>query len=244
MRTIASPQPVNLEVPQSSLYIPGEPHNISMRTAFFRLGSHIPEAIEASEPDGIEGYSIISAGSSSGAELDSVLALYQTSGGEGAVWARGFDAASKAVDAARRGRYTVNRILHPNAGPVLARLEELGFATEPPGIINSAPIREGHDVDFVHHDLVKPLPVTRLAHLILVNNLLYHPHLDAPKDEWVVRNLSEVLAAGGVMSFDDDTMMLGFHLTERLTALMTGELDMEPLSPSRGEQPTMFRKAA
>lgn len=242
MQTIASPQPVNLEVPRPSFYVRGDPHNIPMRTAFFRPGSHISEAFEASLPEGGEDYSVISAGSSVGAELDSILALYRANGGEGSVWARGFDAASKAVEAASRGRYTVNRVLHPNAGPVLESLEKLGFAAEHPSAVDSAPVREGHDVAFIKHDLTKPLPVSRSASLILVNNVLYH--LDRVRDVQVVRHLSAALASGGIMSFDDDTMMLGFPQTERIMNLMTEELDMEPLPSRSGKQSTMFRKAA
>lgn len=235
MPVIAEPKAINLEVPKP-VWMPGQPCTIPMRTALFRIGSHVAEAYElaANRSEGEEMF-LFSAACSIGAEVDSLLVLHRSSGREDSVKVAGYDISPEAIAAARRGKYVVHRLLHESPLQQMAFLEEWGFETsvEAPDsrdlegrarvIADAAPLRKGHQVEFVEHDLTNPLPDQQPANLILANNLLYH--LDAPMAQRIVCNLAEALADNGVIGFGDEIP----GRRPDTEAVLREEFDMEPL---------------
>jgi chemotaxis methyl-accepting protein methylase len=253
MQTLIRPEAVEVEVPPLAR-VPGQLRVAPMRTALFRAGVNLPEAFDAAA-DGLETgdeFSFISAGCSMGAEVDSVLAHYRGAGGEGAVRARGYDVSERAIETAREGRHVASRQRYKNPRPVVAALEPLGFETEicepirddpiqrPYAVIKSGTLREGHDVRFQRQNLWEPMDDSGKAHLILANHLLYH--LEAAQAVQVIRNLSTALRHGGILSFDAYTAFVDTQRAQSFTAVLAGELAMEPVYYGNRGMPTMFRQ--
>ncbi|HVX57629.1 MAG TPA: hypothetical protein VHA37_07915 [Candidatus Saccharimonadales bacterium] len=192
--------------------------------------------------------SFISAGSSIGAELYGLAALY-----EGHMEAEGYDVNRLALETARRGVYKVLNQGYPGDRPSEEILEELGFAvldeppegigavTPPAAIVSAAPLRERHDIRFIEHDLTKPLPREKPADLILVNNILHLVKLDDAVE--ITRNLGRVLADSGVLSMGEPGMIEPPSYRLEATDLLAEEFGIMPLVRDEAGQPIMFGKS-
>lgn len=241
-------------------------------TELFRTECRLPEALQAVYERKGEGPGtrIVSAGCSSGPEVDSLLAHIKRSNRGGRVAVRGWDINEYAIISAQTGRYYMN--LHTPGKPEwdseeLERvLDEYGFEYTPGTVsrlagrkqprgylIDAGPLRQGSDLEFTQCDLSKEVPEGPPADLITANNMLHH--LTVPKAEAVIQNLAGSLAERGVLSVGDAvydyTPMKGnsgsFETTygEWLAALVDGicgEAGIEPIASSPKGLPTIFAK--
>jgi len=115
---------------------------------------------------------------------------------EGMLKSYGFRTDFKTAHSVRdEAHETLMRDLYPDGDQIESRGGEFYQ-------ISSAPVREGHEVEFIEHDLREPLPMAEgTADLVLANNLFYHLNLeDASK---VLHNLAVVLSERGVLSIED-----------------------------------------
>jgi chemotaxis methyl-accepting protein methylase len=240
-----------------------------MTTSFFRGGSYLPMALRKAmertgEPTAL---SVVSVACSNGAEVDSLLALHnnrgKSNGHRGKVVIAGYDINSLALEDARRGLYTLRKPdLSPNLQPQQEQaLKGLGFyvSYEPPisyvpgvragaGVSSSnlkadaIPVREGHAVMFTEHDATEPLPVREPVDLALANNLLYH--LSSDTAARIVRNMADVLADRGVLSFGGSSLSKDSPVeAEQVVRLLDEEFSLQPLFRDSTGTPVMFSRA-
>ncbi len=238
------PTPVELEVAHA--YPP-------MITGFFRGGSYLPLAFKfatdraGEEPD----LSLASVGCSNGAEVDSLLALYNRSGREGIVTATGYDVNPVAIRAAEQGYYRAldweTKLELPQEGA----LKPYGFATgyEQKGRfvprfrleVDAQPVRSGHTVNFVEHDGAEPLPVEGTADLVLANNILYH--LTDERAARILYNMGRALSDRGVLALGNGTFAADSPLrTQPLVNMLKREFDLEPVFTNASETPIIFAR--
>lgn len=210
---------------------------------------------------------VVSAGCSTGTEIDSMLALIKRSGREERIVMKGWDINEYALLAARAGRHYVplnvpGRPFEWEPDELGDTLREYGFevsqsgqARRRPGYLaDSAPVRQDHGVEFVQCDLSEGVPAGKPADLIMANNMLYH--LTTKKAEDVIRHLAASLAEHGVLSIGDTEygyipMKNGHGSTFRITygewLLKTvdslyRESGVEPIASGLKGLPTMFAK--
>ncbi|HEX5744586.1 MAG TPA: hypothetical protein VFX84_04025 [Candidatus Saccharimonadales bacterium] len=201
--------------------VEGRVQDVPYRTELFRRDARQAETLDfiLGRIPRDSGLSAVIAGCSIGAEADSLLSLYDRSGREGRAEVVGLDASRTAVEAARRGLYRLyNHIIFGSEEDVAGKrvldeeefLADMGFTTsrehnEHPTfsaasiIVDAAPVRQGHAVRFVAHDAAEPLPVSGEVDLAQASNLLYH--LDADRAIRIARNMADILADRGVLSF-------------------------------------------
>jgi chemotaxis methyl-accepting protein methylase len=190
-------------------------------TELFRAECLLPEALQAAYERRGEGSEmrIVSAGCSTGQEVDSLLAHIKRSAWSGQVAMRGWDINEYAIIAARSGRYFMHLDMPGKPeweGEELERvLDEYGFeytpgkVSRPAGtrerpnsyLIDAAPVRQGSDLEFMQCDLSEEVPAGTPADLITANNMLHH--LTTQKAEAVIQNLAHNLGEGGVLSVGD-----------------------------------------
>ncbi len=265
MVNTSTPEAIHVDFP-----LPGEngsTHSVHMQTSLFRAGSFVTEAWQfaterAADP---ANFQIRSAGCSIGTEIDSGLAWHRRQGYEASVTAIGYDLNRLALQGARRARYLVCEQIDPKLDqdyegiwePEKSAIEEWGFRpvfgiyTDEEGVTqarleaDATPLREGHDVSFVLHDLMDPMPEAAPADLILANNILYHfPYEDAL---WVVNNLARTLAERGVINLGR-TFLTARHLKKPVSKLLKREFDLEeifsdPADSRFSHTPIMFARA-
>lgn len=209
-------QEVPLGVPLSLQY--GETRAVPMVTALFRTASRLPTALRevyARTQEG-EQITVVSAGCSTGAELDSVMALHNASGRANQLVAVGLDVGHTAISAAQQAAHYVRSTVGMES--VLRRrmrtLDEYGFVQVGASQkaygrhshggyqqISSGQVRAGHNVAFEVDDLTVNKP--RLqggAHLVLAKNILYH--LEPHEADSVATSLAEMVGERGVLSID------------------------------------------
>lgn len=213
-----APVCISVETPFNYVDQSSADRGISMITHLFRQGTCLPEVLQqAYERNGDStDLTVVSAGCSIGAELDSVLALHAKSEHGGSLKARGYDINPLAIRHARRGLYRVNGSYSPEEmPPIQATLDEYGFASSVIALspeshtfgavraleVEAAPVRSGQDVAFGPHDIREDPPQDELVDLALVNNVLYH--LQPSEALRVVVNLASILSDQGVLSLNN-----------------------------------------
>jgi chemotaxis methyl-accepting protein methylase len=221
-----------------------------MVSAFFRGGTFMAESLDftverTGDPLIL---SVISAGCGPGYEVDSMVCLYKEGGYGGRIAVEAYDFNTLAIHMAQLGRYMVHNRYNFDGVPAQEIMSSLGFTVEEKQRddrkegtfqVDASPIREGAQVTIIEHDLSKPLPRKRPAHLILANNLLQHlrrPGTVVP----VVRNLASLLADRGVFSIGEPITREATPEGQVATTLLQEEFGLEPLFYGPSGQPTMF----
>lgn len=192
----------------------------------------------------------LSAASSIGAEVDSVLSLQGRNGHASDVRAKGYDINQLAVAAAGRGIYRAYAPYPAIRAQQMCLLQNMGFdASDVTGDrvaglfteVDATPVRRGHEVEFARHNLLEPLPESGSENLVTANNVLYYLSLERAVE--VVRNLCQTLADNGVIGLGSVTMY-DPEWRKELAGVMDDEFDMEPLfegsSPMLHDVPVIF----
>lgn len=217
---------------------------IPNQTSLFRGDSFLHEVLALTyETTGKSSdLTFVSAGSSIGAEADTILALHNQNVADRGATLRGFDTSYICTNKARRGAYALTpRISGAQLGITLMHdeaehIREYGFRTEFVSagwlcdkvfdtaghyLIDSSDVREGHDVRFQVADLTEIAPLDGKADMIVANNVLYH---QTPRRATkFVEKLGEMLGNKGVLSLGSvsDTMqkqvMRGNNPAESMT---------------------------
>lgn len=243
MRTAFEPHPISVDTPDHTT-----------TTAFFRGECFVAEGVSLAierAPER-EVLAVDSIACSVGAEGDTGLVACRQAGYKGQVALRGFDKNTEALDAARRGLYKVP-LSHERTQAIYEhQLQEMGFGVQastehgrPILRVDATPVRAGHDVAFVEHDIERSAPSGQ-ANLRLVNNVLYY--FRRPVAVQVLRRLCETLPDYGVIGLDAVTMSKP-EWRDDLGGLMHDEFDMEPLFKAhrkswRRSIPVLFGKPA
>lgn len=250
------------------------PHTVRMLTELFRRECRLPEAVaEAYErsPDAGE-LRVDSFGCSVGAEADSVLSHFNSSGFSGRVVMRGWDIQSPAIRAARAGYHFLPRFpyLEEELSRDLEFLDEQGFGVSsdpvPWGLnsygehgfyqVDANPVREGHDVSFVQVDPNGTTEFEKPSDLILANNVLYHLVPEAA--EQAIRNLAAGLSEQGILSLGDAKTHLTLQLPmgppnsvsdkpfdrwlDDVVAPLEAEFGLKPIMFGIADQPVAFAR--
>jgi len=253
MPLFRDPPPIEVEVPAW-----GDEAHKSPYTELFRIGTYLPEGYRlAMARKGSVDLTVDFAACSDGSEMDGFLAQYNRDGYQGVIEATGYDFNEGVLQAARTGVHTVVGEKIASAARYEEVLTRFGFKVEdspevgevvPNGAgmenaprkiklltADAAPVREGHRIRFVHHDLLEPLAVEGERDLVFANNLLYH--LSDEQAARVIRNLGVTLAEHGILS-------LGLHVTPENQAVLKEELGLEPVfTDYSGTVPVMFGRA-
>ncbi len=177
--------------------------HIPHTTFLFRGDAQLEDVIDLGlqayrEGESEHQFSVVSAGSSVGAEAYGVLAYLSAVAPDlGRVSLVGVDILPRLSDAAQAAQYRTTRPFFSDVERDPAdTLPRFGFALEPyrdpiitSGLysVDASKIRDAHDVEFRVGDLRNPNLEIPEANLILANNLLFHLSPDAA--ETVVRNL-------------------------------------------------------
>lgn len=215
-------------------YVPPEPLSVdfknhpeegavSMLTWLFRKENNLPHALHVARELAVnpQEMTVVSAGCSIGAEVDSMLVLHRLAGYAGSLSVTGYDYSEFAIETACKGRYRPQFSLgswgsnRRDASRQSQMLRDYGFVLrgDAPGYEENYPyryfdvdacrLRSHHDVAFTQANLLQPLPGT--ADLITVNNVLFHwPLDDALK---VISNLAGMLSENGVLSIGEDGLV-------------------------------------
>lgn len=245
-------------VPSVAVRVPGTEEvqgnrlEIPQVTYLFRRDAYLSEALRtaaarAGDPSVLR---IASIACSTGAEVDSLLALYNDSDAEGRVAITGFDASPPVIEEAEKGVYTLKEPQFDLLTPSMAAnaLRAMGFDVSPVPYesgefqfahvkADAAPVRAGHDVRFVEHDALEPLPGVQDVDLALANNILYHVAED--KAVRIARNMADVLTDRGVLSFG--TGLLGPKVISPVADMLEEEFDLRRLEID-GNGPEMYAR--
>lgn len=251
MRSVFSSEPIEVHVPGPR--DPGSTYPVQMLTGFFRWGCFVPEAYEMAvqRAENPQEPSLAVAGCSIGTEVYTMLGLHARKGQEGSVHVRAYDANRLAIEAARKGLYTVRGRDVEARYKQKAVLDALGFATSfedgsdgssPKSRlqVDATPLRDRNEVRFIEHNLAQPLPQDERADLVMANNLFLHVlrHSGMQGGLEVLRNLASVVADRGVMSFDGGTFEEPPRWTEQAVALLDEEFGMQPIFSEASPSPT------
>jgi chemotaxis methyl-accepting protein methylase len=215
---------IDVAVPYIGSYTPDT--CIPERTALFRQSSHLPVALShvANRVTGEGDVSVLSAGCSTGAEADSVMALYGKMRFGGHLAVTGLDKNPIAVARARRGLHWIPEAEEGiELEELKASLEAFGFgftddaALDSEGVhdyigvreftaryhrVDANPVRKENTVSFMQRDLAKELHVDR-SDLILANNILYYHQAESASQ--IICNLASLLKENGVLSIGENT---------------------------------------
>src|SRR5665213_231146 len=203
------------------------PWAVPLQTQLFR-GVELNRALEVTydRNDPGQRLTVRSAGCSTGAEADSVMALHNSSGFGGQLEVVGYDIHPSAIRHAGRARHYIRSLVDPlqktgfrDIESILTRYgfdvdfdvtlslpaefrqvspESKGEAEAKYCEIDSTAVRAPHIVSFEERDLGERPPPAGAAQLILVNNVLYHLHPD--EATLIIRNLTVGLSDNGVIS--------------------------------------------
>lgn len=239
MINLISPPDIGVRTPSSRDL--GSNHGVPMTTAFFRYGSYLPEALfYARQLSGHKQVTkVMSIGCSIGAEADSTVALHEAQGYEGHIEITGFDLNVLALRTAVKGLYEVREAYRE------PQLKELGFKTDRDNSTgelsaNSQSLRQNHEVNFLQHDVTKPLPVDK-ADLALINNVLYY--LKEEEAQAALGNAAEALNDKGVLAVGLDGF-INDGRQARAVKFLKKNFRLEPvLMGSRLKRPVMFTRA-
>lgn len=214
----------------------------------FRRHAYLPFALKLAKERAGEGkdLSVLSAGCSNCAEIDSILALNRVSSNPRDMSVRGYDVKQELLVDAMRGiclAYDLSRA---------AELEALGFDTKEVTHVthvrsqmlevNAAPLRRNSEVDLVKHDITEQLPEAGERHLVLANNLLYH--LSAVEAFRAAYNLASVLSDQGIISFGKDGLAYDSPSDAALIGgMLSDEFGLEPVFTDVDGEPIMFGRA-
>lgn len=171
---------------------------IPNRTQLFRADCHIARilALGHSILGDRDSLKVISAGCSTGAEVDTILASHVMSERSGMpLTLHGIDASKRAVDRAKSAQYILPNTYYETKGNATtlseaeAVLKASGFKTVyiPQGwisewvfdrsgyvVADSSNLRAQHEVIFTHADLTSSVPDEESADIGFINNVLYH----------------------------------------------------------------------
>lgn len=184
-------------------------------TALFRADARLEPVLDIAlqsyreHQDG-KPLTVLSVGSSYGAEVDTVLAYAtQCAPDLGKISLIGVDINPRAIQQAEYGKYIASQALVRTSEGWVVKLDLAEYlymfdvVHDPEDVtkysIDSTGLRSQHDVHFLRADLSRDAVELPQADLILCNNLLFH--LSPEKAEQLVWGMTKHLAAGGVMSF-------------------------------------------
>jgi chemotaxis methyl-accepting protein methylase len=242
------PEPVAIDYPVSQW-------GTSSQTMLFRRHTYLPFAIKMARERAGEGQplSVVSAGSSNGAEIYSLLALNRASQDVRDISIRGYDVKSELLVEALRGVY----LAYDQSRA--ADLERLGFRTAPASDretpsqgyvlgmgrsmlrVDATPLREDCALDLVRHDVTESLPDPGGRHLVLANNLLYHLYPEEVVQ--TARNLASVLSDEGIISFGKDGIAYDSTDARGVAGMLREEFRLVPLFDDADGNPVMFGRA-
>lgn len=177
---------------------PEHDSEIPNRTQLYRPDCHIPRilALGYGILDLRDSLTIVSAGCSTGAEIDTILSYHAMSAQSGVLLAlHGIDASKRAIDKAESAQHTLPSTYYGiRSNPTTlseaeAALKAGGFKTTyiPKGwvsewvferggylIADSSDLRARHEVTFTHADLTSEAPEEENADIAFIDNVLYH----------------------------------------------------------------------
>ena len=219
LQAIEFPPAVQIDVDYPQHDPVADPGSTMMNTALFRKGvfpeKTVPAVHDLQRKAGE--ICVFSFASSDGSELDTWLSYHNLSGDGRPVSAFGFDRHPGLVEQANSGVHLLPVALNSprDIVEIGTILDNFGFAADLETVLESDgtrwygrdgyfaidanPVRDGHNVTFVQHDVRRELPVDKPAHLILVNNLLYH--LTPADADAVIASSVSSLAKGGILVF-------------------------------------------
>jgi len=219
LQTIEFPRARQIEVEFPGHDMRADPDGTLMNTIMFRDGIYPEQSVPAVQDlqRKVGEICVFSVGCGDGSEVDTWLAYHKLSQDDRPVTVYGFDRKPELVDRAKSGLHflPVDIYSKTELEDVQDVLDDFGFTADfetviqldggpnqdGPGYysIDANPVRAGHDVTFMQHDVRRTLPIDRDAHLITINNLLYH--LSVTDADAVIDNCVASLAKGGILSF-------------------------------------------
>jgi chemotaxis methyl-accepting protein methylase len=227
--------------------IPGE---IPMHSTMFRADTQMENvlglALETRRAEVDEPLTVLSVGTSFGAEADSVLGYYaQNAPDIGRISLTGVDINQRAIEVAKQGRYTAESPRIKGAAEPIDLVNYLSMFDVAPVpnsdrtyTIDTTGYRAKHDVSFLAADLVKDKLDIAPADVILCNNLLYH--LGPDEAEELVRAMAEHLKVGGVMSFGANAGQVSMNGNHSETSYPQWRRDIGDKLAAEGIEPILF----
>jgi chemotaxis methyl-accepting protein methylase len=272
------------------------PSNVPRITGLFQVDSHFPETLRQVyvRNEGTRFLKVFVAACSVGSEVDDFLIAHANSGVSKELSITGVDIDEAAIEQARTGRHLV--ATYQVGIKEQAALESAGYVVDTDTVkrtvrskvsyedgggsdnnqyyeLNTAPAREGHNVDFIVGDLAQKaaieVPRSKFD-LVLANGLL--TRLAPERATQVIVNLADIVAENGVLSLSyveqaDNTTMGAWEdyrdtdredrvtyasWVDKVTKLLRTRFGLQPVAfgyvENRGDKlfqsPTMFARPA